>query len=95
MRSKAASQLVKLDILINRRRVDVAMCLRVGPRARAELGEEIPRQLFEIRSGSRGQQDHAVKQYHAQDVLAKCYGSDINGSEKQKEGKKRMRQVGI
>ena len=102
------SELVKLDILINREEVD-ALCFIVfagsayerGRRMCEKLKDEIPRQLFEIpiqaAVGSKIIARETVKAMR-KDVLAKCYGGDISRKkkllEKQKEGKKRMRQVG-
>lgn len=102
------SELVKLDILVNREVVDAlsfivhkSTSIERGRKICEKLKKEIPRQLFEIPIQAGIDSKIVARETVSamrKDVLAKCYGGDISRKrkllEKQKEGKKRMRQIG-
>ena len=108
MKGYQKSKLCKLDLLVDKEEVDALSFIvfegsayERGRKMCEKLKEEIPRQLFEIpiqaAIGSKIIARETVKAMR-KDVLAKCYGGDISRKkkllEKQKEGKKRMRQIG-
>lgn len=108
MKEYVRSELVKLDIMVNREEVDALSFIvfagnayERGRKMCEKLKDEIPRHMFEIpiqaAVGGKIIARETVKAMR-KDVLAKCYGGDISRKrkllEKQKEGKKRMRQIG-
>ena len=106
--SYRTGKMVKLDILVNKQQIDALSFIvhadsayERGKKMCEKLKNEIPRQLFEIpiqaAIGGHVQTRETIKALR-KDVLAKCYGGDVSRKkkllEKQKEGKKRMRQFG-
>ena len=106
--SYRTGKMVKLDILVNKQQIDALSFIvhadsayERGKKMCEKLKNEIPRQLFEIpiqaAIGGHVQARETIKALR-KDVLAKCYGGDVSRKkkllEKQKEGKKRMRQFG-
>ncbi len=108
LKGYSPSKLVKLDMMVNREAVDAlsfivheSSAVERGRKMAEKLKKEIPRHLFEIPiQAAIGNKIIARETVSAmrKDVLAKCYGGDITRKkkllEKQKEGKKRMRQIG-